>query len=298
MPGLCVKGFLPMTANDTNNSPHQGNKGGDSTVPAKMPVMLALFDVLGFSKRLEDFGIEKVLSTYQKLINDAVLIEPNPCLGARDDGGGGRVPTLFTLPVEYAYFSDTILLWVPLEKLFASPFVWRCANLVCEALQLDVPLRGALALGDAIMHKSTSTYIGPPIVEAAKLESAQKWIGMAFCYTATWSSFLAELDPKLIIEYDVPAKESTEEIVTPVVLDWPRRWRELSGKSANEKLSQINESSPHPYCDATMAFVDYSEKNQDWFGRPEEEMKNRKLRMRKRMGVGPQEHIDIIDKTF
>jgi len=36
-----------------------------------------------------------------------------------------------------------------------------------------------------------------------------------------------------------------------------------------------------------MAFVDYSEKNKDWLSRPEEEMKNKKLRMRK---VNNEEH--------
>jgi hypothetical protein len=95
--------------------------------------MIALFDVLGFSARLERDGLTKVVDAYRDLIQRAVLIDAMRCLGARPIGDGTRVPVLFALPVEYAYFSDTILLWVPLEPLFAAPFVSR--------MEYDVPLK-------------------------------------------------------------------------------------------------------------------------------------------------------------
>ena len=254
---------------------------GEPDTATKRPVVVALFDVLGFSKRLETFGLEAVVSTYQQLIDSAVLKDADRCLGLKDDGTGRRFVVAFALPVRYAYFSDTILLWVPLEQLFAAPFVSRCANLVCEALRLGVPLRGAIALGEAVMHKPTGIYIGAPIVEVARMEAAQKWIGMAFGETATWPPFLAELDPKLIIEYDAPLKEHANDLISPVVLDWPRRWRELYDCSPNEKLGEINAATPHPYYENTMAFANYSSANEDWHTLPEAETENRKLRMRK-----------------
>lgn len=247
--------------------------------PTKGPVILALLDVLGFSARLERDGLDATLRLYQDLINRAVLTDAYRCLGARDAGDGTRVPVLFALPVKYAYFSDTILLWVPLDPMFADPFVLRCANLVCEALNMGVPLRGALVLGEAVLDQSTGTYLGKPLVEAARLEAAQGWVGLTFAPSATWPPFLAELSPKLIIEYAAPMKQGTEDRASPVVLDWPRRSRELTTRPALELLKDMATAAPHAYYDATADFVRFSEANHEWFERPPEERPNAKLRM-------------------
>lgn len=83
------------------------------------------------------------------------------------------------LPVRHAHFSDTILLWVPLVQHFIAPFLARCADMVSEALQMGLPLRGAITAGKAVMHSRTGTFIGEPLVEAARLEQAQNWLGVS-----------------------------------------------------------------------------------------------------------------------
>jgi hypothetical protein len=55
----------------------------------------------------------------------------------------------------------------------------RCADMVCEALKMGLPLRGALAVGKAVMHSRTGTFVGAPVVEAAKLEQSQDWLGVS-----------------------------------------------------------------------------------------------------------------------
>jgi len=68
---------------------------------------------------------------------------------------------------------------VPLVEHFIAPFMVRCADMVCEALKLGVPLRGALAVGPAVMHSRTVTFVGAPLVEAARLEQSQDWLGVS-----------------------------------------------------------------------------------------------------------------------
>ena len=264
---------------DQSDSPHPSQP--DRERGRNRPYMLAVFDVLGFSARLERDGLENVVRMYRDLIDRAVLIEAMRCLGARPIGDGTRVPVLFALPVEYAYFSDTILLWVPLEPLFAAPFISRCAALICEALKLGVPLRGAIALGHAVLDKETKTFIGEPLVEAARLEAAQGWLGATFAPSATWPPFLAEVEPKFLLEYAIPIKDGMDRYASPVALDWPRKWRETANlPSLVDVLSSMSQTHPHPYYDAASAFVRHSEANHDWFSHPEKLPSDAKLRIR------------------
>jgi hypothetical protein len=117
------------------------------------------------------------------------------------------------------------------------------------------------------------------LVEAAILEKAQNWLGVMLGYSATWPPFLARLDPKLIIEYDAPVKDGSKirDYLSPVVVDWPRRWRELHGTAASEKLAELDS---HPYNKPTSDFIEFSRVNEDWFTKPKNELKNARLRMR------------------
>jgi hypothetical protein len=247
--------------------------------------MIGLFDVLGFSSLLESRGLDATLQLYRTLIQSVVVEDPRRCLGAIGDGSGGRFFTIFTLPNDHAYFSDTILLWVPLERVFAEAFVGRCADLVCNALDMGVALRGSIALGEAIMDRESGTYIGTALVEAARLEAAQQWMGVTFADSATWPQFLAEIHPNQIIEYDSPRKvrkPGQENFASPVVLDWPRVWRETRKTSLSDAIQALNTSDAHShYYTNAISFAVFSEQNANWYERPESERPNAKLRMKR-----------------
>ncbi len=233
--------------------------------PTKMPVMLAMLDVLGFSSRLESSGLDSVFSLYQALIDRVIIKEPMHCVGSHPVGDGSRCPALFSADIRYTYFSDTIMLWMPLYPLFAGPFIQRCSDMICEALLLGVGLRGSIALGDAVMHKPSGMFIGSPIVEAYRLERAQDWIGVAFAPSGTWNSFIAELNPTQLIEYDIPMKPGSEHLRSPLVLDWPRRWRDTQSAQVHDILKAMNTSPSYiKYYENTIAFTKYSERWHDW----------------------------------
>lgn len=272
-----------MNTKESNSEPFK-----EGVKPVRMPMMLAIFDVLGFSARMKDQKIDAMFSLYQAMIDRVIAKEPMRCLGARDVGDGKKCPVLFSADIRYAYFSDTILLWMPLEKLLAGPFVQRCADLVCEALMLQVPLRGAIALGEVVIHKATGMYLGEPIIEAHDLEEAQEWIGVAFATSGIWNPFIAELSPIQIIEYEIPVKDGKEKLSTPLALDWPRRWRDTREESLYDLLNKMNKSPKHSkYYDNAIAFVLHSEQHHDWHKKSDEENAFKYLRMGKQVNNSP-----------
>lgn len=241
--------------------------------------MFAMFDVLGFSKWVENTDLQVILDAYHTLIQKAVI--------ERHQRGGlttvltpdGHVMAL-TPPPSFTYFSDTILLWCPLEPVFADLFIGSCKELMCEALAMNIPLRGAIALGEAVLDLDANYFIGKPIVEAANLEKGQNWIGLTLGDSAVWSPFLAQIHPTSLIEYEVPMKTEFKEFASPIVVDWPRRWRELHGECPTAKLQGLNCDPKHSlYWDNTIEFAANSLKRHDWHLRPEQIPEGAMLRM-------------------
>jgi len=230
----------------------------------------AMFDVLGFSRWLESVGLQSVLDSYHLLI-ERVVVRPN------EKGGLSAVQTregaifAITSPTGYAYFSDTILLWHPLVPAFVDDFVTRCSELICEALAMGIPLRGAITLGDAVLSRDSDFFLGTPIVEAAKLKKAQNWIGLTFGHTAVWSPFLAQIHGTAIIEYPPPTKDGLREYASSIVVDWPRRWRDKNGECPSAKLRELNKDPKFAsYWENTIAFAKFSLAKHDWHLRPDE----------------------------
>lgn len=248
---------------------------------AKTRIMLGFFDVLGFSKRVQNEGPEETAALYNRLIETTVKKEAARCLGAVSDGTGRRFLALFNLDVQHAYFSDTILMWVPLERVFADAFVSHCATFLCEALAMDVPVRGVIALGEAVMDRESGTYIGMPIVESASCEKIQEWVGVVFAESATWPPFLAEVHPNQVIEYDIPVKAGKEKALPPIALDWTRRWEEMHGHPVSKKLEELIGREPHNKLINTLRFARYCSENRDWHQRSPEAFEGKRLQMRR-----------------
>ena len=214
--------------------------------PVAALLVVALFDVLGFRNRLQEIGIQALLAQYQQLIGVAIEREPMRCMGLMPISASECAPVGFSLRVRYAYFSDTILLWTPLLQGTVSPFLARCADLMCEALKIGMPLRGAITAGSAVMHKATSTYLGAPIVEATELEHAQEWVGVTLGSSTGRPFFWRNVDPLLVAHcIDLPLKAGTDHLSSGTVLDWPRRARDHHGMDAIGVLKSLMTSPRH-----------------------------------------------------
>ncbi len=264
----------------------------DPEGPVPANYIVAVIDVLGFSKRLEAVGLLEMHRLYGELLS--VAVKPNV-----DDlpwrrmvtpiGDGLYVPSLAYLPLNHAYFSDTLLVWVPLEPNRVVLFLERLACVFCEALRLQMPLRGAVSIGQAILHKPSSTYIGNPIVEAARLEKAQEWTGLACGASFKKPPAPIPLPVTSFVEWPAPVKTGRKswflslvghrhgtfsskespatDLLSGLVIDWPRKWRRMHGGSAHNVLQTLRTQNPKfkSYYENALSFVEFSDANPEWY---------------------------------
>ena len=236
------------------------------------PYVLGLFDVLGFANRLEDSGLERMHEVYRSLVEVALRphVAENQWTGMWIGVGAGLYsPAMFWLPIRYAYFSDTMLLWVPYGPQLVGPFLDRVLNVFCEALRLGLPLRGAVGAGTVVLHQKSNTFLGPPLVEAARLHDAQEWIGAACGVSVRSETMRIPFSPAQVMLYDAPLKAAKHaQLLSGLVLGWPRRWRGTHGGSAHDAVSKLRATGYETYYDRALEFVDYSDRNPEWFMSP------------------------------
>ncbi len=249
----------------------------ESDIPCEEPEnpqvashIICLFDVLGFSNRLDRDGIGEIQALYGKLIETALKphAEGNLWSPVLLAGGPDAIsPALFWLPLRFAYFSDSKLLWAPSHHNCVAPFLHRCLNVFCKALSLGVPLRGAITAGDLVLHKKSNVYLGQPLVEAARLEQSQEWLGVSLGVSVRSERLRLPFSPFQVMLWEAPLKAGREgALLSGSVLDWPRRWRELNSEaSARAAVEAIRTSDFAQYYDNALGFVEYSDVNSKWF---------------------------------
>ena len=131
---------------------------------------------------------------------------------------------------------------------------------------MGAPLRGAIAAGELVLHQRASFYLGQPLVEAARLEQAQEWIGVSLGVSVRSEDLRLPFSPLQVMIWDTPVKPGREELLSGVVLDWPRRWRELHPeKTAEETVLTLRKEGFERYYDNAVTFIQHSDANADWF---------------------------------
>jgi hypothetical protein len=246
---------------------------GDATMPSAVEdtpesssdfglYIIAVLDVLGFERMYRRLGPQRMRETYERLISAAQTCTDTFAVGMnRFDGA--FVPTVFRFDVGFAYFSDTLLLWAPLGETHVSPFLARCSDVFLEALALGIPLRGAIAVGEAILDQRNGVFLGTPLIDAARLEQAQDWLGVML--TRSCTDVLAWLDSSLLLPYTPPCKPDTKaDLHGGLALDWPRRARtqHIDAAAALEAMQVPNNQ--RRYYDHARAFVDHSLQHARW----------------------------------
>jgi len=224
---------------------------------------VALFDVLGFESRLNSWGLEEMLRRYQDLMWAVIAPQLHQArlfgeMQFRESPYWLKEGGVFIFnKVHGAYASDSILLWSDrtwpgargktaeeldgisqddAEGWVASPipcdnFINACNELVCHGIEVGLPLRGALAAGQAIFDDRRRLYLGQPLVECARMEKAQEFIGAGLC-----KSFRTQIIPKRFrVEFERHLKSPVCSEWGGAVLDWPRHWR----ATRKEDLSKL-----------------------------------------------------------
>ncbi|MBK8163387.1 MAG: hypothetical protein IPK65_09645 [Gammaproteobacteria bacterium] len=185
--------------------------------------LVGLFDVLGFEQKLRAIGLAEMRARYEALIG-AVNYRKQQAQRVFGEMKFQEAPywtadgDVFIFSETHgAYASDSILLWAnrtwpearsmdagELDLLAQDPangwavrpvpcdnFLDVCNDLICHGLEVGLPLRGAVSMGDAVLDSGNSIFLGVPLVDAARLERGQRAIGAGVCKT-----FLDQTIPK------------------------------------------------------------------------------------------------------
>jgi hypothetical protein len=129
---------------------------------------VALLDVLGFSSLVSGDGggerLQKYLETLQK---------------ALDPGPDGQT-------VEWVVFSDSIVLTTYDDDRSFQALLLRCSRMFGLMLEIEVPLRGAIAHGPFLRQGVPGGVFvaGRAIVDAYRFETAQDWVGIMLAPSA------------------------------------------------------------------------------------------------------------------
>ena len=146
-------------------------------------------------------------------------------------------------------------------------FLQICMEFFCEAMKAGIPLRGCISTGMATLDKHQSIYIGRPLVEAARGESAQNAIGVAF--GQSFNNYHPVYN-RYFIPYPGNLKENDgkTKYLSPMMLDWPRFWRGHYGAKEPASADCIKKMNTNlafsKYYDNALKFVDFSEQHENW----------------------------------
>lgn len=254
----------------------QRELGGVQMVEAKVEeknIALAFFDILGTSEKIRCGQYDRVYEFYSYMV-DLCAEEQIPISFSNlpgHFGHGGDI--VLNFPMKHAFFSDTFIVWVEYEDFFGMSlrgFYEKCMDIFVEAIKRGIPLRGAISRGTAIMDEERKLYLGKPIVEAARAEAAQNWMGIALTRSCQEASIS---EAWLLLPYTEHIKEayrnkqkSKDVLFTNCVLDWPKYWRNTQDNEVISLIQKMNDDATFSsYYDNAIRFVNYSKENDDFW---------------------------------
>jgi len=256
--------------------------------------LVAVFDILGFEQRLKRYGLGEISARYEALVEvvnyrkehakrvfGENCFEESPYWSAEGD------VILFTQTYG-AYASDSIIIWanrtwpdaraLDIEECknhMESPddgweyhpipcdnFLDVCNDVICRGLESDLPLRGGIAVGNAILDQERNMFLGQPIIEAARLERVHEFIGTSFCASAVVQTIPA----RFVLHFNQYVKEKHPPLWHGLTLDWPRHWRRTRKADLTRVVSSLNTDPQYSrYYDNTHDLVAVSEQYADQY---------------------------------
>lgn len=224
--------------------------------------IVCLLDVLGFESLLTKSGLAALHMRYQSLIDYV----------QKQTGGIDIVPTaegqvaVGWLVLNHTYFSDTILFWTRYNRMALPSFTQLIADAICFGIETGLPLRGAISVGDLILDNDKGVFLGTPLVEAARAEREQRWIGASFGVSFQKPEYEGGFYLNTVLPYKSHYKDAASPLVTGITVDWPRRWRETRSSDLLMALRSLDlDPRFSDYYSASLRYADFSREHHDWF---------------------------------
>lgn len=252
--------------------------------------IVALFDILGFEQRFRERGLQGMYRAYSSLIEDIdarnehmarlfgdMEFSEAPYWTAEGD--------VFVFNrIHGAYASDSMLLWtdrtweearvmstrqlaaISLDRAsswLAYPvpvdrFLDACKELTCRAIEVGLPLRGAIAVGPAVLDETRRIFLGQPLIDVARMEKAQRFVGASLCRSLTGLPF--PIPRRYVVDFHEHLKaDRSQSEWGGYVLDWPRHWRRTRNTDVRQYISAMNTDPAYAtYYEVTLRFIDAS----------------------------------------
>ena len=229
--------------------------------------VIALLDVLGFESLLIERKLERMLKDYEQLTAIIDKMEGCVCIAPLPNGDGTSCVGVGYLAVDKAFFSDTFLIWSDYDAFKLPAFCQMCSDFFCQSIELGLPIRGGIAVGAAHMDNKTGVFMGLPLVEAARVEAAQDWLGISFgaSFSNDPYNHFADVRTLLPCKFHHKQQPKYSGLLPGMVLDWPRHWRETRKTDVRSVLRAMNTNASFShYYENTLRFVDFSESKHDW----------------------------------
>lgn len=264
---------------------------------------VCLLDVLGFESRFNELGLSGMLEKYVQLIQivnsrnewtEKWFGSFNFSEGAywTAEGDGFISARLYG-----AYASDSIILFAHADfpenrypailnlnhdernrkandpaqgwmyhTVPCDNFLDLCNEVICHSIEIGLPLRGGISMGEAVLHLDRGIYLGKPLIDAARLESPQQCIGASFA-----SSFLEQLVPERYkLGHIAHFKKEPPSHFGGAILDWPRHWRNTRKASLFDVIDAFDTGAKFSeYYLKTKSIISSSEKYSHHYTEPE-----------------------------
>ncbi len=227
--------------------------------------IIALFDILGTEARQSDRPLSSIVPEFELFAElaqedrDRFMIDATVNPQRHADGSISTGVAFGTHHVEAEVFSDTNFLWCVFDLWRLELFCETCAEFFCQALHNRIPLRGGIAAGPAHMDREKRVFVGKPLTEAARVEKAQLWVGVSFGPSFAEDPFNACLPRRHVLHFGAHRRPGHSDLIPGIVLDWPRKYRDMYGESPEQALAQLNTDREHSqYYNLALAFVRYS----------------------------------------
>ena|ERR1022692_448945 len=128
--------------------------------------LFCFLDVLGFSNLVQNIGLECLYEKYRQLIQAAKKQQRDGVFFSSRFGH----PFFGYERIESFYFSDTIIFWCPYDIHHLEALATSLKEVLCRSIEIELPLRGAISVGQARLNFEEKVFIGKPIIKAANAE--------------------------------------------------------------------------------------------------------------------------------
>jgi hypothetical protein len=204
--------------------------------------LIAMLDVLGMSNKIENkSNLPAILEKYKDLITKAQteIIDQQTIIGSKDDN-------VSNFQIGEFVFDTIVLVSHPLNPKNTSQFILSTIRLMEVFAKEDMPLRGAIGIGDYCVDNDTKIFLSDIFKRLNNEESMQQWTGCVLIPEAEEQIISSLIGTKpteanqsdVLHRLSIPTKSTSDEC------RWCLNWSYKLTASEVEAILQYMKDSP------------------------------------------------------